>query len=427
MKSFFILTIVFLYTFQLAGYTQNNLNCYFGNIHSHTDYSGGVGVPLHAFAYAKNVAGIDFLAVTDHLENIYYSSYEWDSTKISANLSTVNGTFISMTGFEWTSPTINHVNVFNTQNMVSPLNVNNWDNFLSDLQNEPNAIAQFNHPGLLATNNWNNFSYKSPAIDSIFRLIEVKKISDDSYYQMALNNGWHVSPTNNQDNHEWNWGTLDDKRTGIWCEDLTYNSIINSILKRKTFSTEDKNAKIWMECNNVPMGEFANANQNSFVRIKLQDSDGELWNQVQIIGSNNTTIFSGSFSHSGVDTVFNINTEGLNWIFVRTKQPDGDYLWSAPVFLNPSNSYESATILKEEFKVFPNPANDVLTINLNCNCNNKVPFRIFDITGNLMQYSEVHMISGLFKIDVGKLESGSYVISVNSNSKNYFLKFIILR
>lgn len=427
MKSPLKLIAILLVICQLSISAQNNLNCYYGNIHSHTDYSGGVGVPLQAFSYAHNVADIDFLAVTDHLESIYYSSYEWDSIRISAGMSTINNSFIGMAGFEWTSPTINHVNVFNTVGMTSPLNVNNWDGFLSDLQNQPNAIAQFNHPGLLGTNNWNSFSYKTPIIDSIFRLIEVKKISDDSYYQMALNNGWHVSPTNNQDNHEWNWGTLDNTRTGIWVESLSYNSIIDGLLKRRTFSTEDKNALVWLECNNVQMGSFANTHTNSSVRIKLQDNDGEFWNQLQIIGSNNTTLFSGSLSQSYLDTILILNTIGINWIFIRAKQTDGDYVWSAPVFLNPSNSSESILLNSEILTIFPNPANDAISLIFNCDYSKEVEIKIFDLTGKLLATKKSFLSSEILKMDVSFLESGNYYISADTNDKISFSKLVIIR
>ena len=30
------------------------------------------------------------------------------------------------------------------------------------------------------------------------------------YYIMALDKGWHVAPTNNQDNHKGKWGNAND-------------------------------------------------------------------------------------------------------------------------------------------------------------------------------------------------------------------------
>ena len=422
LKHYFICTLLAINLYVSA---QTNYSCFYGNLHSHTDYSGGVGVPLQAFAYAKNIAQIDFLAVTDHLENIYYSSYEWDSTKISANLSTVNGVFVGMAGFEWTSPSSNHVNVFNTTGMTSPLNVNNWDAFLTDLQNQPNAIAQFNHPGLLGTNNWNSFAYKTASIDSIFRLIEVKKYSDDPFYQMALNEGWHVSATNNQDNHEWNWGNLDDKRTGIWTTNLNNSDIIEAIKARRTFSTEDKNATIWMEFNGHPMGLFAATGTSSSIRIKLNDENGETWDKIDVVGSNNTLVYTHSFSYSAVDTTIYVNTTGLNWVFIRAKQTDGDYLWSAPVFLSLSTSVESINKTNDEINIFPNPARNLVSINFKNDNSSELNLYLKDITGKTILSRKLTNTDS--QINVSGIESGVYFVFIETNKCNYKSTLMILK
>lgn len=423
MKKQILFCLLILFTLSVSA--QFPYSCFYGNLHSHTDYSGGVGIPLQAFAYAQNTAQIDVLAVTDHLESIYYSSYEWDSLLISANLATTNGAFVGMAGFEWTSPTINHVNVFNTTGMTSPLNVNNWDAFLADLQNRPNAIAQFNHPGLLGTNNWNNFAYKTPTIDSIFRLIEVKKWSDDIYYQMALNAGWHVSASNNQDNHEWNWGNMDDTRSGIYASSLSYSGIIEALTSRRTFSTEDKNATVWMEFNEHPMGLFAETGTNSAIRIKLDDSNGETWNKVDVVGSNSTLVYTQNFSYSAVDTTIYVNTTGLNWVFVRAEQADGDYLWSAPVFLSPSSSVENFNKENYQVNIFPNPAHSVVNVHLINDNFSEIYFTLEDISGKIV-------LSGNssdedFKIDISGIELGIYFVSIETKTTQYNSKLVIFK
>lgn len=43
---------------------------YFGNLHSHTGFSDGIGVPEHAYDYARYTAELDFLAITEH-SNLY--------------------------------------------------------------------------------------------------------------------------------------------------------------------------------------------------------------------------------------------------------------------------------------------------------------------------------------------------------------------
>src|SRR5439155_22506772 len=39
---------------------------FFGNLHSHTSYSDGSGTPAQAYTQARDVARLDFLAITEH-------------------------------------------------------------------------------------------------------------------------------------------------------------------------------------------------------------------------------------------------------------------------------------------------------------------------------------------------------------------------
>ena len=84
---------------------------FFGNLHSHTAYSDGQGTPAEAFAFARDVAGYDFYAVTDHAELV--GSSEWEDTGVQADLFTLDGVFVAFRGFEWSHP-VGHICVYNT-------------------------------------------------------------------------------------------------------------------------------------------------------------------------------------------------------------------------------------------------------------------------------------------------------------------------
>lgn len=45
---------------------QANINVYFGNLHSHTAVSDGSGTPAEVYENARDIAGLDFLALTEH-------------------------------------------------------------------------------------------------------------------------------------------------------------------------------------------------------------------------------------------------------------------------------------------------------------------------------------------------------------------------
>ena len=41
-------------------------NVYLGNLQSHTSYNDGSGKPAQAYKHARDVAHVDFLAITEH-------------------------------------------------------------------------------------------------------------------------------------------------------------------------------------------------------------------------------------------------------------------------------------------------------------------------------------------------------------------------
>jgi len=45
---------------------QPEIAVFFGNLHSHTALSDGSGTPAEAYEHARDVAGLDFLAITEH-------------------------------------------------------------------------------------------------------------------------------------------------------------------------------------------------------------------------------------------------------------------------------------------------------------------------------------------------------------------------
>ncbi|MEI6309450.1 MAG: hypothetical protein WCP58_07400, partial [bacterium] len=96
------------------------LHPYFGLLHAHTSYSDGEGAPAQAFTYARDSAGLDFLALTDHGELL--SDAEWADTRSQADAFTSTGSFAALAGFEWTDYLKGHICVLGSQDYASYLN-----------------------------------------------------------------------------------------------------------------------------------------------------------------------------------------------------------------------------------------------------------------------------------------------------------------
>ncbi|HNS99905.1 MAG TPA: hypothetical protein PKL73_23300, partial [Polyangiaceae bacterium] len=78
---------------------------YFGNLHAHTSYSDGKGLPSEAFAHARQQAGLDVQVITDHLEQLYWPnpSGRWDKCRQQADDAYEPGAFVALCGFEYGS------------------------------------------------------------------------------------------------------------------------------------------------------------------------------------------------------------------------------------------------------------------------------------------------------------------------------------
>ena len=173
---------------------------YFGQLHSHTQYSDGAGSLEDALAYVKALPAQDnvqFVAYTDH-SNYFdksgaanpegalydmskateYSQETWKSYKdaVAAFNAENAGSLVALAGFEMTwSGGPGHINTFNTPGIVSRNNttLNNKTSdagmkayyaLLSQAEGA-DSISQFNHPGT-TFGTFQDFAYWDAVIDS---------------------------------------------------------------------------------------------------------------------------------------------------------------------------------------------------------------------------------------------------------------------
>ncbi|MFH0866278.1 MAG: CehA/McbA family metallohydrolase [Bacteroidota bacterium] len=406
MKSL-IFIFIFLFSY-FWGLTQSPYFPYYGNLHSHTSISDGVGSPEDAFNLARDSAHLDFLAVTDHLEQIYLDLLGWYETNNAADDATVNNVFVGFAGYEWGSPQYGHCNVLNAENMGDPTTYTDLSGFYQDVLDDSPAFGFFNHPAEeVYFSNWDNFSYAGAAVDAAFPLIEMQEIYQEQWYYTALNNGWHVSPVMNQDNHSADWGTKNDNRAGIWATDLSRQSLIDAMMAGRTFASWDKNAEMWIDIGGQAMGQTLQRYADMPLHIFINDT--EQWLSVDIIDSTgiiNTFVPSGNT----VDTIINITPSVSDWVIVRACQADSQLIWSAPIYFNgiitqTTNYYSGFTSY-----VYPNPSNGPFTIEAPSNISK---IEIADLNGNII-FTRLFKNGKATVINIEGTASGVYFIKIYS-------------
>ena len=85
---------------------------FWGDIHGHSNESDGAGASEDYFRYARDVAGLDFTSLTDHDDCLVGAPAKWERVKQLTEQFNAAGAFATLLGFEWSSQTFGHRNVY---------------------------------------------------------------------------------------------------------------------------------------------------------------------------------------------------------------------------------------------------------------------------------------------------------------------------
>ncbi len=352
---------------------------YFGQLHSHTTYSDGSGSLDTALDYIASLpesANVQFVAFTDHSNYFDTTSaanpadalndkslmtdasralWEEYKSKVASFNEKQEGNLLAVAGFEMTwSGGPGHINTFDSDGLVSrnnaALNSKTGDAGMKlyyETINKGDSLNQFNHPGS-TFGNFTDFSYWDEETDAHMFLVEVGngegQIGAGGYYPsyeqyiLALDKGWHVAPTNNQDNHKGRWGNANDARDVILTNDFSEAGIYDAIRNLRVYATEDKNLQITYTVNGESMGTIftdENAPEKLNIEVTLYDPDAaDSITKVELVGNGGAVAhtWDNAAELANGDLTVELDPE-YSYYFVRVTQKDGDLAVTAPVWV----------------------------------------------------------------------------------------------
>ncbi|MDC8756422.1 CehA/McbA family metallohydrolase [Janthinobacterium fluminis] len=366
---------------------------YYGNLHSQTRHSDGGGDVAHcsgaqapqsgafgpadAYAFAR-AHGLDILFTSEH-NHMYDGS---DGTNgdadaaaakalyhagldIAAEFNAAHPDFLAIYGMEW--GVINnggHLNIFNSEELLG-WEVNNRNELLADtltpkndyaslfaLMRQRGWIGQFNHPALNGQFRVGGvpFGYSADG-DAAMALCEVMNSSAfstnmtetesrRSNYELACNKaleaGYHLAFSSDQDNHCANWGASYSNRTGILIPNgvpLSQASVLDALKARRVFATMDKHAQLVLSANGHLMGERFNNSGPLRLLVNYASLAGGRVATVAIYegvpGRNGTVTQLASVADTTITPA-----NGEHFYYAKVTQDDGKVLWSAPVWVS---------------------------------------------------------------------------------------------
>ena len=456
---------------------------YFGQLHSHTTYSDGSGTLDAALDYVKNLhdsANVDFVAFTDH-SNYFdksgeanpegalydmslataYSQENWKSYKDAvAAFNASQFDVVAIAGFEMTwSGGPGHINTFNSPGIVSrnnsTLNNKTGDAGLKayySLLSQPegaDTVSQLNHPGS-TFGTFSDFAYYDAVIDSRIFLVEVGNGEGQigaggyypsyEYYTMALDKGWHVAPTNNQDNHKGKWGNANDARDVIITDDFSEEGIYAAIRAMRMYATEDKNLEISYTVNDMPLGSSIDVPDKLNINVTVNDPDAsDSISKVEVIVNSGKTAYTWNDPAELASGALSVELDpDYSYYYIRVTEGDGDLAVTAPVWVGESlklgiSALECGTstpVTGEELTLtttfFNSEAADATVKSLTYTTNGSVVLGT-DTTGYTVPASGTLAVDFKYTPDVAKVMTVTVTAVVEQDGKEYtFTKDISL-
>ncbi|MDB5959531.1 MAG: carbohydrate-binding protein CenC [Massilia sp.] len=364
-----------------------------GNLHSQTGHSDGGGDlaschgaqspqssllgPAQAFEYADR-HGLDFLVASEH-NHMYDGSTGTNANAeprsarglyqaglaAAADYNRAHPGFLGIYATEWgVIDNGGHLNIFNAPGLPG-WEKNGAGDLLADIDTPKNDyaalyatmrqrgwIGQFNHPA-----NSGQFIVDGKALGytpdgdaamvlcevvntNAFSTSELEAEARRSIYEGACNQaleaGYHVAFSTDQDNHCANWGMSYTNRTGVLLragQPFTENAFFDALRARRVFATMDKTSTLLFTANGRIMGErFVNRGPLQLL-AHYSAGAGKSAATVAVFegvpGRNGTvTALSDSFDTTITPSV------GEHFYYARVTQTDGNILWSAPVWVS---------------------------------------------------------------------------------------------
>ena len=368
---------------------------YLGNLHSQTGHSDGGGDlasctgaqdpqssalgPAEAYTYAMQ-RGLDILVASEH-NHMYDGSagarldadpaaasalYQSGLTA-AADFNAAHPAFLAVYGLEWgVIGGGGHMNIFNSaellgwernsagQLMADTLTPKNDYAALYALMRQRGWVGQFNHPArsgqFLVGGAPMGYSDDGDQAMALCEVVNSNAFSANttesetrrSNFELACNRaleaGYHVAFSSNQDNHCANWGASYTNRTGVLLPQgrpLGNAGFLDALRARRVFATMDKGSQLVLTANGRMMGErFVNSGPLALV-AHFASSAGKAVSSVVMFegvpGRNGTVT---ELSSTAATTI--TPAPGEHFYYVRVTQEDGNMLWSAPVWVTQS-------------------------------------------------------------------------------------------
>ncbi|MBI3470409.1 MAG: DUF3604 domain-containing protein [Candidatus Solibacter usitatus] len=266
---------------------------YWGDIHTHTMYSDGRGAPDETYAFGRNVAALDFAAVTDH--SFITEDWMWDEIRKTTQRYYEPGRYVTFLAYEWSGqtdvggdhnvytsdpdlPLIRCYSYYNYENLRMYHGPRKGANHVEDLFRM--LAGQYRNENILVIPHFGgrqgNPAWHNPELQRQIEIFSDHRRSED-WANKFLEKGYRVGIMASTDNHAGNAGYGVRRRQVVageegevysrtspmergtalvaaYASELTRDGIFQALYHRRTYATTGSRIVLRFEVNGALMG-----------------------------------------------------------------------------------------------------------------------------------------------------------------------------
>jgi hypothetical protein len=337
---------------------------FWGDLHGHSNFSDGTGVPEDYFVYARDVSALDVAALTDHdhwgMLPLYSHPELWQEIETQTRLFHEPGRFVTLLGYEWTSWIYGHRHVlyFEDQGPVFP-----WSDPRTESPTQlwkalegQRALTFAHHSagGPIAVD-WS--IPPDPRFEPVTEIVSIHGSSEapdspnpighpvaGNFVRDALDRGYRLGFIGSGDRHDGHPGAYQtDPPMGglaaILADELTRDGVLEALRARRVYASNGPRMLLRAALGTHRMGETLSVAKDGkdgscagqlFVHVVAQAP----LERVELVRSGQ--LVDGLAIDGKLEAMLEREITGLvagEYLYVRAVQRDGGAVWSSPIFV----------------------------------------------------------------------------------------------
>ena len=334
---------------------------WWGDLHGHSNFSDGTGVPEDYFLYARDVSALDVSALTDHdhwgMLPLYSHEALWKEIETQTRRFHEPGRFVTLLGYEWTSWIYGHRHVlyFGDTGPVYPWSDPNTETptqLWAALEGKPALTFAHHSAGGPIAVDW-SFA-PDPRFEPVTEIVSIHGESEapdgpspiahavpGNFVRDALGRGYRLGFIGSGDRHDGHPGAyqVDPPMGGlaaILSDELTREGVLAALRAKRVYATNGPRMLLRMALGEHRMGESVAVGKDGrlterlFVHVIAETP----LDRVELVRSGR--LEDGLALDGRLDAMLDREVRELapgEYVYVRAIQKDGGAAWSSPIYV----------------------------------------------------------------------------------------------